>query len=379
MSPNITIKYYEGCLVEIDCDKKLIYRVIIRDNNQVYFDKISNQRYNYLEKSYFIDYVVEVYYKDSLIFQDKINLQDKYVKITCPSKSLGDNLAFIGQIDKFQKKHGCKLYLDYSWSNLFGDNYSNITFSNNRLDKKCESFFCGVPIFGKNTCDCWYATYNISFHFDWINKAPSNPKFGSLMKAASDQLGLDYEEIKPLIKINKPQKSHKKKYVCIAIQSTSQCKYWTYPDGWEIICKYLKERGYDILCIDKSPNSESELFNCTVPSSSIDKTGNIDIQERITDILNCDFFIGLGSGLSWLAWSLDKSVIMISGFSNPISEFKNDYRVFNPNVCNSCYNDEDFFFVDWGYCMRNKNFECSKEITPDMVIEKINLLINNKA
>ena len=50
-------------------------------------------------------------------------------------------------------------------------------------------------------------------------------------------------------------------------------------------------------------------------------------QDRITDIFNCDFFIGLGSGLSWLAWALDRKVILISSFSAPYSEFYTPYRI----------------------------------------------------
>jgi autotransporter strand-loop-strand O-heptosyltransferase len=118
-----------------------------------------------------------------------------------------------------------------------------------------------------------------------------------------------------------------------------------------------------------------------IPEGCIDKTGDIDIQERITDIVNCEFFIGLSSGLSWLAWALNKPVVMISGFSNPSSEFFTPYRVFNENVCNSCWNDENCKFDrnDWLWCPRNKNFECSKSISPDMVKEKIDMLIaNNK-
>jgi hypothetical protein len=30
------------------------------------------------------------------------------------------------------------------------------------------------------------------------------------------------------------------------------------------------------------------------PDGVINKTGNLPLQERITDILHCDFFIGLG-------------------------------------------------------------------------------------
>src|SRR5260370_40322124 len=51
------------------------------------------------------------------------------------------------------------------------------------------------------------------------------------------------------------------------------------------------------------------------------------------------FFIGLGSGLSWLAWAAGTPVVMISGFSHPSTEFRTPYRVINFHSCNTCFND----------------------------------------
>jgi autotransporter strand-loop-strand O-heptosyltransferase len=54
---------------------------------------------------------------------------------------------------------------------------------------------------------------------------------------------------------------------------------------------------------------------------------------------NAEFFIGLSSGLSWLAWSMRTPVVMISGVTHPINEFTTPYRVINYHACNSCWND----------------------------------------
>ena len=199
-----------------------------------------------------------------------------------------------------------------------------------------------------------------------------------MQKVASDIFNLQFEEKKPKIFVKNTTSKYKKKYVCIGTQSTCQAKYWT-KEGWEKIIQYLKSLDYEVVCIDKYYSFGIENYMNDIPEGCIDKTGDIDIQERITDIVNCDFFIGLGSGLSWLAWALNKPVVMISGFSNPSSEFFTPYRVFNENVCNSCWNDEscEFDKSDWLWCPRNKNFECSKNITPYMVKEKIDMLISN--
>ena len=60
-----------------------------------------------------------------------------------------------------------------------------------------------------------------------------------------------------------------------------------------------------------------------------DFTGNRPLQERLSLLHHADFFIGLGSGLSWLAWAADTPVVMISGFSHPSTEFHTPYRVIN--------------------------------------------------
>ena len=114
-----------------------------------------------------------------------------------------------------------------------------------------------------------------------------------------------------------------------------------------------------------------------IPKGAIDKTGSFPLEIRMSQIYNSEFFIGLGSGLSWLAWALSKPVVLISGFSKPFAEFETPYRIINESVCNGCWNDASLKFdkSDWMWCPRNKNFECSSKITPEMVIEKISTLL----
>jgi autotransporter strand-loop-strand O-heptosyltransferase len=96
---------------------------------------------------------------------------------------------------------------------------------------------------------------------------------------------------------------------------------------------------------------------------------------------SCEFFVGLGSGLSWLAWACELPVVLISGFSEEYSETTLDtYRVINKNVCTGCFNRYRLNASDWNWCPDHQNterqFECTKEITSQMVIDKINEVIN---
>jgi autotransporter strand-loop-strand O-heptosyltransferase len=201
----------------------------------------------------------------------------------------------------------------------------------------------------------------------------------SLQEIPCEILGLQFKEMRPLLNSPQAQKNRSKKTVCIATQSTAQCKYWNNPNGWQQVVDYLKSLDYEVVCIDRHENFGISSHMNTIPKNCINKTGDLPLEDRINDLMHCEFFIGLGSGLSWLAWACNKPVVMISGFSDPKSEFYTPYRVHNSSVCNGCWNDTNFTFdpAKWDWCPRNKDFECSKQITFDMVREKIDRCISD--
>jgi autotransporter strand-loop-strand O-heptosyltransferase len=282
------------------------------------------------------------------------------------SDCLGDSIAWMPYVEEYRKLSNNKVYCVNFFNKIF--NYRNINFINKR---DIENF-----VFDK--------VYFLGFWIENLKFKEMNlkdPRTLNLQEVACDILKLPYKEIKPNLFIKDNQNKYKNKYVCIATQSTSQAKYWNYENGWEKVINYLNIKGYDALCIDKYNKYGNLVYMNNIPSNAIDKTGDVDIQDRITDILNCEFFIGLPSGLSWLAWALNKKVILISGFSDPKTEFFTPYRVINKNVCNSCWNDTEFIlqYDNFIYCPRHKNtpriFECTKSITPEIVIEQINKII----
>jgi len=348
----IDIRFCNGCSVSINGDENKEYSLIFfEDDTILYKSTIKSNHWSKTLKQYFGNYKVEIYCENKLIKSETLSLENKPVSIIIDSHSLGDSIAWIPQIDKFQKLHNCIVYVKCSWKELFEKSYPNLNF--------CE-------VYG----EC-YASYTIGYFKEWNHRSPNDPRLTPLAKVASDILGLSYEEIKPKLLIE-PVVSNKK-YVCIATQSTSQCKYWNNENGWNDVVKYLNKLGYEVWCIDKHKDfGKSPTLN-RMPVGSIDKTGDIPLSERMIQIAGSEFFIGLGSGLSWLAWSLNKPVVLISGFSKPFAEFDTPYRVFNENVCNGCWNDDSLRFdpSNWFWCPRNKNFECSKEISFEMVKDKI--------
>lgn len=282
-------------------------------------------------------------------------MENKTTLINFISNSLGDNIAFSVYADLYQKKYGGLVYVKTIWNNILHSNNCNVFFVN----KDYENSFDIIK--------------NIYFKF----------QEGPMQKIICETLDLEYQEIKPFLKeITKYKFSKKKKYVCISVHSTSQMKYWN-DNGWKKVVSYLKNLGYDVYAIDKDEIfGEKGKWN-KIPNGAINETGDYPIEYRIEQIKNCAFFIGLSSGLSWLAWALNKKVVMISGCTSENNEFKeNNYRVINKNVCNGCLNDssidnEKNIAKTWKYCPRNKDFECSKEISFEMVKEKIDLLLND--
>lgn len=276
---------------------------------------------------------------------------------------LGDTIAWLPYVDLFQKETQKNVFCKTSFNEIFSPVYDNIHFidsrSNNMLNVKTV---CGYQ-------------YDIE-------------KYYPMQKVAAFSLGINYVgDVRPKVFIKNKKSNFNKPYVCIATKSTCQAKFWNNPTGWGQTINYLKLLGYEVVCIDQYANFgnlEAGMVN-TTPKNVIDKTGitgkEFSLDDRITDLHNCSFFIGLCSGLSWLSWALKKPTIMIGGFTDPKIEFENPYRVINKNVCTNCWGQEGFSRDDWLWCPRKKGtddiFECSKKISFEMVKEKIDLVIKD--
>lgn len=347
------------------------YKIKFIDNNTnkvIYESNIGNNMWSAASMKYFINWKIEVYELDeagieTLVDTHSLDLKNKNVKIIFDTNSLGDIIAYIGSADKFREIHGCNLtcvVYDEPLFDILKKNYKNIVFS--RLN---------------DSHDNYYATYHVGY-FDqgnWETGIQVNPKRTSLALIAPHILGLPLVEYKP--KLNIVPTSHDKKYVCIATQSTAQCKYWNNPNGWNDVVKHLNEKGYEVWCIDKHGSYGSGNNMNNVPIGAIDKTGALSLEERLSQIAGAEFFIGLGSGLSWLAWAAGKDVVLISGFSEEFAEFNTPYRVINKNVCHGCWNDTSYTFDKgkWDWCPRDKDFECTKQISSSDVIKMIDKIV----
>jgi autotransporter strand-loop-strand O-heptosyltransferase len=345
-------------------DNKLKINCYDGNNNNVYQNELSINSWIKLKKEYFIKWRTTVEENGEMIYDQTLDLKDKRVYISFGSKSLGDTMAWIPYCEIFREKHGCELIVSTFLNSLFKDQYPNIKFvePGDLVPNIHAQYRLG-----------WF--YNEDGKYD-NNKHPFDFKKIPLQKTATDILGLDYKEVRPLLKLpNTP----KKKKVGIGFHSTAQAKYWNNPNGWQSVVDHLNDLGYE--CMIYSKEGDGYMNNVHPKGVTIFKGGNL--QEVIDDLSSCEFFIGLGSGLSWLAWACKLPVVLISGFSEKWAETTLDtYRVINESVCHGCFNSERLDAGDWNWCPLHKNtsrmFECTKQISSDMVIKQINKIINKE-
>jgi autotransporter strand-loop-strand O-heptosyltransferase len=351
--------------IEILGESKNLFDIRFYDeeNNLVYSNELKINHWAKLNREYYTKWKTEIKENGELVYENILNLTNKRVYISFGSKSLGDTMAWIPYCDVFRKKHNCELIVSTFMNDLFDEQYPDIEF--------VEPGEVVSNIYAQYRLGWFYnndGNLNQNSHKYDVRKQP-------LQKTATDILGLEYTEIRPKLILPKVDKKRK---VGIGFHSTAQAKYWNNPNGWQEVVDYLNHNGYE--CIIYSREGDGYMNNNYPKGVKIFKGGNL--QEVINDLSTCEFFIGLGSGLSWLAWACELPVVLISGFSEKWAETTLDtYRVINENVCHGCFNSERLDAGDWNWCPLHKNtdrmFECTKQINSDMVINEIKKIMNN--
>jgi autotransporter strand-loop-strand O-heptosyltransferase len=263
-----------------------------------------------------------------------------------PVGTLGDILAWFPYAARFGQVHGCRLTCAMSELiiPLLRDAYPDIRFVTHE------------EVQAQRLTEQAYATYHLGLFFDDKDNIwqPTDFRHVGLHRTAAYILGVDPAEQAPHLALPDETRPVAEPYVCIAVQSSTQCKNWNNANGWREVVAFLKASGYRVICIDQKPVHGSGLVWNHIPHGAEDETGNRPLTERARWLRHAEFFIGLSSGLSWLAWAAGVPVVMISGFTHPTNEFGTPYRVINYHACNSCWNDPRVRFDhrDFLWCPR---------------------------
>jgi autotransporter strand-loop-strand O-heptosyltransferase len=336
-----------------------------KNSKYEYIGEIQPGLFTTLFRKWYTSWVAEIFDGEEKIwsYDFEESLKGQKILVSIDSASLGDTLAWMPVIAKFGQKHEAELLVSTFWNPLLSNFFENIQFVNPGYRHPSVHSIFGIG---------WYEE-------DDRYKHPRDPRTISLQQVASDLLGIEEtsELLMPNIsaQLGSQPRPIEEKYVCIATESTANAKHWHYPGGWQEVVNYLRELGYKVVVIHEQAN---------ILENVEDRTGSIDLWERMVMLHHAEFFIGIGSGISWLSWAVNVPVVMISGFSLPFCEFSTrNYRVINNHVCHGCFNDPRFKFDkgDWNWCPKLKNteriFECTRQITPGMVKEVIHNLIQD--
>ncbi|NOT84838.1 MAG: autotransporter strand-loop-strand O-heptosyltransferase [Methylococcaceae bacterium] len=362
--------FVDGAFVKITGDVNEAYLVKFIDsryNKVIHQAEISNNSWVRTARQYFTPWTIKVYrIKDhSLLFTHHYNCQQQRVYIALESKALGDTLAWLHSLEAFRLKHDCQLICSTFMNALFKTQYPEIQF-----------------VEPGETVHNLYAMYRIGWFYlengeiD-LNKNVYNFRLQALGETAADILGLPYLPVRPRIQAADLGKPMTDDYVCIAVHSTAQAKYWNNPTGWTEVVQYLLQRGYKVILLSKEG---THYMGNQVPEGVI-----LVPPGPITTIINylrhAKLFIGIGSGLSWLSWVVGCKTCLISGFSYPYTEVDDLIRIApNTTSCSGCFNRFALDAGDWHWCPEHKDtprqYECTRSITGDRVITAIAPYLN---
>jgi len=355
------VNFIQGAFVEIkgpieaEYDVKFINK---RTGEIPYQTTIRNNMWTKCSIQYFVDWRIEVYNNGVLWASHDYNAEGKRVYIALDSKALGDTLAWVAYGEEFSKQHKCKVILSTFHNQMFEKEYPNIEFIKP-----------GEP------ANDIYGMYGIGLYYEEdgsINsfKNPTDPKGEPLQKMGSDILGLEYKEVRPRITVPKVKKDDK--LITIAIHGTAQSKYWNNKEGWQGVVNWLKGKGYKVKLVSREQNG----YMGNKHPLGIEQLPEGPLENVMEEMLKSKLFIGIGSGLSWLSWALGTKTVLISGFSYDWAEMEDCIRITSPKgKCEGCFNRLRLDPGDWNWCPDHKGtdrqFECTKSITSQMVISEL--------
>lgn len=336
-------------------------RISDYDSGKVFLDEDASDVLLTSVEKYYIHWQVEVWQAGELVLAHVFTLEPgTKIHFINVSGAIGDTVVFLPYIAAMQQRYGIRA----------------TCFMHNHLHGLVKRVYPDLPL-QEHIDDDTYATFYFGFGIDAPNYLPIDGRQVPMERVGQLICGLD----RPAHPIRWPAGPRPVRlaepYVCIGVQASGVNKCWQYPGGWEIVVDELKKMGYRVLCIDKDRTQGSGPYKVEMPEGVEDFTGARPLTERADMLAHAEFFIGLGSGLSHLAHMAGCPVVLICGFSWPWYEFATPYRVWNPLACGNCFNALDEEFLK-SFCPRHagtdKELECSKLITPRMVMQRVEQL-----
>ena len=192
-------------------------------------------------KRYFIRTGIEVWELDEAgtateVFSHHYDAGGKEVLIRLPVGTLGDTLGWFPYVARFAERHGARVTCAMSRPiiPLLQDAYPHMRFISYDGPEEQQAPRSA------------YATYSVALFFgdDATTHQPEDFRRVGLHRTAGYILGVRPEEEKPRLVLPDESRPIPEPYVCIAVQSSMQCKSWNNPHGWRDVIRFLKALGF---------------------------------------------------------------------------------------------------------------------------------------
>lgn len=360
--------------VESEADEKMFSMVIEGKDftthkrywsSCVYRTYLSNPLYDLM----YDKVTIKVYEQDVLIVTHEVSFEGKNIVFSIPSPNLGDTFIALSAIKKFKEVNGCNdvyIYTEQLENEVLEkitDDFIFIEIGESTEINLSENVY--LSSLGEDLSSIIDYHFNVDFLFN-DNLIRSLPHSNKWLKA----LGITTEQSAKLTikEIPSIEESIPKPYICFSEFASMVIKHWHYENGWQDVVNHFVDRGYTMVAISSEKTNLSNVYDLTGNSYSI--------LHRFGTIKDCEFYIGLDSGISWAANLLDKHCYIIHGATSEEFAFQDNATrigLSSENYCRGCYDDNSIF---WGAtlfhtCFFRKDFECTRLLTSEVVINMI--------
>ena len=293
--------------------------------------------------------------KELITFEEKykgqeVSLEDKEICLHLDSFCLGDSICFSAFVKPFLEFHKPKkIFVTTFFKHLFVSDDDRIEFlsaTEKGVHLKIDKYI------------------SVGYH-----KEDLNHTLGGMFYAVRDTMKLPMGTKPSKCPVVPYEKKTIVNKITIAPESLKMIAKWNYNNekGWQTVVDELNSMNFEVFNVSYEDNLK--LNNVR------DFHGFDDINVALNHILESRVFIGLSSGLAWLAWAYDVPVVMIANFTKPHNEFE-CFRVKNEMSCSGCFN---VFKNITSSCPiflgTQRENECHKTITPDMVMKQVKLAL----
>ena len=290
-----------------------------------------------------------------------------YVTIKCNSFALGDTLACVAVVEHYRQTFNLpKIYfdcIDWMWE-YFAPAYTNIEFTKIENPEIILNYHFDLPVQKGFAFDLYQIPISFKKEFVW-------------------------DFVKPKI-VYKPKAKRQilNPYFVFSMHSTAQVKYWnsgkrtdqTQSPRWRDLCVLLENIGIEGVLVDKHYGFGTAPY-WNEPPENCKKVIGRPFNEVLEMLIYAEFFVGLSSGMSWVALALGKKTCMIAPWAYDENEFGSSHeehiRIQSKSHCTDCWSalSQTFNKNDWYWCPLKQNtseeFSCSSSIQAKDVINEL--------